>query len=153
MPRAIKCTLCKRVIKDEPVKHSGKNYHQECFDEWRKEVEDRKDLNDYICKLYRIEYPTGMIRKQIKEFQEEYNYKLKGMELALRYFHETLDNKPRPGDGIGIIPFIYEEAKNHYIKQKKIAESIENMETQELTVQITPTKYSRKSKKIDIAAI
>ncbi|MGD7046969.1 hypothetical protein FZC83_01910 [Rossellomorea marisflavi] len=153
MPKSIKCHICKRVIKDEPIKHSGKNYHEDCFNKWRQEVENRNSLYDYICQLYKLDIPTGMIRKQIKEFQDEYDYKLKGMELTLRYFHETLDNKPRPGDGIGIIPFIYEEAKNHYLKQQKILESIQNMKVEEVTVHIAPVKYKRKTKKIDITAI
>lgn len=59
-----------------------------------------------------------MMLKQIKEYQEEYGYKLKGIELALRYFYETLDNKPREGDGIGIVPFVYDEAKRRTLDKK-----------------------------------
>jgi hypothetical protein len=75
------------------------------------------------------------------------------MELALRYFHETLGNRPQDGSGIGIIPFVYEEAKNYYIKQMKISESIENHKDEEITVYIDPNRNKRKSKKIDITAL
>jgi hypothetical protein len=149
--KSIKCTKCKRVIKEEPVRFNNKNYHAEC----REEIENRNSLIEYICELYGTDRPSGMILKQIKDFQEEYDYKLKGMELALRYFYETLDNKVRENDGIGIILYVYEEAKRHYIKQMKIAEAIENMESneEEITVHINKNITKRKSKKIDITAI
>jgi molybdopterin converting factor small subunit len=153
--RQVKCPYCEiKLDKDEAYEYKKRYYHANCFETWRSEVEQRKELLDYICKLYSIDAPTGMMTKQIKDYQQEYNYKLKGMELALRYFYETLDNKVREGDGIGIIPFVYEEAKNHYVKQMKISESLSNIKkNEEITVFIDTSRDKRKTKKIDIAAI
>lgn len=154
MARQVKCPYCEQYQdKEDAVEYKKRYYHEDCFNTWRMEAEHRKELIEYICDLYRIDAPTGMINKQIKDFQTEYNYKLKGIELALRYFHETLDNRPREGDGIGIVPFVYEEAKKHYIKQLKIAESIQNLENKEVTVYINASSTKRNSKKIDITAI
>lgn len=155
MARLVKCPYCEQKLdKDEAHEYKKKYYHVKCFNEWQQEKEHRQQLIDYICKLFRIDVPTGMILKQIKDFQTDYKYKLKGMELALRYFHETLGNQVQQGSGIGIIPFVYEDAKNHYIKQQKIAESLENLDkNEEITVYIDPNKNKRKSKKIDISAI
>jgi hypothetical protein len=155
MARLVKCPYCETQLdKDEAYEYKKKYYHQKCFNEWQQEKEHRQQLIDYICKLYRIEVPSGMILKQIKDFQTEYKYKLKGMELALRYFHETLGNPVQQGAGIGIVPFVYEDAKNDYIKKMKISESLQNFEgNEEITVYIDPNKSKRKSKKIDIAAI
>jgi hypothetical protein len=153
--RLVKCPYCEQKLdKDEAHENKKKYYHVKCFNEWQQEKEHRQQLIDYICKLFRIHAPTGMMLKQIKDFQTDYKYKLKGMELALRYFHETLGNPVQQGSGIGIIPFVYEDAKNHYIKQQKIAESLENLDkNEEITVYIDPNKNKRKSKKIDITAI
>jgi uncharacterized Zn-finger protein len=155
MARLVKCPYCeKQLSKEDAVEHKKKYYHPKCFEDWQKQKEHRQELIDYICKLYRIEAPTGMILKQIKDFQTDYKHTLKGMELALKYFHETLGNSVQQGSGIGIIPFVYEDAKNHYIKQMKIADSIHNFtENEEITVYIDPNKTKRKSKKIDITAI
>lgn len=155
MARLVKCPYCeKQLSKEEAHEYKKKYYHVKCFNEWQQEKEHRQQLIDYICKLYRIEAPTGMILKQIKDFQADYKYKLKGMELALRYFHETLGNQVQQGSGIGIIPFVYEDAKNHYVKQMKIADSLHVLgESEEITVYIDPNKTKRKSKKIDITAI
>jgi hypothetical protein len=154
MARLVKCPYCENQLsKEESVEHKKKYYHSHCFEAWQKEKEHRQELIKYICELFGIVAPTGMMLKQIKDFQEDYKYKLKGMELALRYFHETLGNRVQSGSGIGIIPFVYEDAKNHYIKQQKIAESIQNIENEEVTVFIDPNQTKRKSKKIDITAI
>jgi hypothetical protein len=153
--RLVKCPYCETQLqKEEAYEYKKKYYHVKCFNEWQQEKEHRQQLIDYICKTFRIDAPTGMILKQIKDFQTDYKYKLKGMELALQYFHETLGNPVQQGSGIGIIPFVYEDAKNHYIKQQKIAESLQNLESnEEVTVYIDPNKNKRKSKKIDITAI
>jgi hypothetical protein len=155
MARLVKCPYCeKQLSKEEAVEHKKKYYHPQCFETWQKQKEHRQELIDYICKLFRSDAPTGMMLKQIKDFQADYKYTLKGMELALRYFHETLGNSVQQGSGIGIIPFVYEDAKNHYIKQMKIADSLQNLEqNEEITVYIDPNKSKRKSKKIDITAI
>lgn len=152
--RQVKCPYCEsKLSKEEAHEYKKRYYHPHCFETWRMEAEHRKELIAYICDLYGIDVPTGMMLKQIKDFQEDYNYKTKGMELALRYFYETLDNKVREGDGIGIIPFVYEDAKNHYIKQQRIAESINDSKEEEVVVFIDPHVSKRKQKKIDISAI
>lgn len=155
MARLVKCPYCeKQLSKEEAVEHKKKYYHPQCFETWQKQKEHRQELIDYICKLFRSDAPTGMMLKQIKDFQTDYKYTLKGMELALKYFHETLGNTVQQGSGIGIIPFVYEDAKNHYIKQMKIAESLQNLEqNEELVIYIDSNKSTRKSKKIDITAI
>jgi hypothetical protein len=154
LARLVKCPYCENKLdKEEAYEYKKKYYHIECFETWEKEKAHRQELIQYICELFRISAPTGIMLKQIKEFQENYKYKLKGMELALRYFHDTLGNRVQEGTGIGIIPFVYEEAKNHYVKQQRIAESLDSIENQEIIVYIDPNKSKRKSKKIDITAI
>jgi hypothetical protein len=155
LARLVKCPYCeKQHNKEEAHEYKKKYYHVECFNRWRQDVDHRKELSAYICELYRIDAPTGMMLKQIKEFQEDYKYKLKGIELALRYFHETLGNNVQEGSGLGIVPYVYEDAKNHYVKQLKIADSLQNLEkNEEVTVYIDTKKDKRKSKKIDITAI
>jgi hypothetical protein len=154
MARQVKCPYCEQKFdKEEAYEYKKKYYHPKCFEQWEQEKTHRQELIKYICELFRIDAPTGIILKQIKDFQEDYKYKLKGMELALRYFHETLGNRPQEGSGIGIVPFVYEDAKNYYIKQMKISESIENHKDEEITVYIDPNRNKRKSKKIDITAL
>jgi hypothetical protein len=159
MAKLVKCPYCeKRVDKDDAVTHSKRYYHEECFNTWEQDKQHRKDLIEYICDLYQIEVPTGIILKQIKDFQENYKYKLKGIELALKYFHETLRKPVREGDGIGIVPFVYEDAKKHYLMKLKVEDSLENIDTDSIevkTIAISSSglNYKKQSKKIDIASL
>ena len=63
-----------------------------------------------------------------------------------------MGNRAQEGQGIGIIPFVYEDAKNHYIKQKKIADSLDDYQEEVFEVQIN-TNITRESKKIDMSLI
>src|SRR5437764_770195 len=82
-----KCT--QKLSKIDAINHNKRYYHPECFAEKEKEDELKKqysahykDLIEYICSLYGLDAPTGMILKQVKDFQEDYNYKLQGIKLA-----------------------------------------------------------------------
>lgn len=156
MARQVKCAYCEnKVDKEEAHVYKKKNYHEKCFQIWEQEKIDYENLKTYICELHRLDFPTGVMLKQIKNYKEENLYKYRGMELALRYFYETLDNKVRQGDGIGIIPYVYEDAKLHYIKQQNIKKSIQdenNHKSKEIVVHIQPSQ-KRVNKQIDIASI
>ena len=151
----MKCQYCEdKVDKELAYVYKKRNYHKECFDQWEQEKTDRESLYKYICELYRIDTPSPFMMKQIKTLFEENGFKYKGMELALRYFHDTLGNRPQEGTGVGIIAFVYEDAKQHYIKQRKIAESIneEALEEKEVVVHID-TSAKREKKRISIESL
>ncbi|MGG3890234.1 hypothetical protein [Metabacillus fastidiosus] len=152
MGRKVKCPHCQeKVDKDEAHPHQKRYYHPKCFEIKQRESQDYNELLEYVSELYK-DLPLILIKKQIKEMKDE-GYKYKGMELALKYFYETLGNRVQENTGVGIIPYVYEEAKAHYLKQRRIAESIDKLESKELTVYIKTEKEKRKSKKIDISAI
>lgn len=157
MARKVKCPYCEEKLdKDDAISYKKRYYHEECFNTWRLEAEHRKDLIEFICELHGIDAPTGMMVKQIKDFQVDYEYKLKGIELSLRYFYEILDNPVREGDGIGIVPYVYEEAKKHYLLKQGVQKSIENhnpKENKTVVVKTPEFKYEKKIKKIDISQL
>jgi hypothetical protein len=156
--RQVKCPYCeKQLNKDDAYEYKKRYYHQECFETWQREGQDYKDLLAFICDIYRLEVPNGMILKQIKEFKEDLHYKYKGMELALRYFYETMGNSVQEGSGIGIIPYVYEDAKKHYITKLKVQESLKNIENniekKVITIQSPQFIYQKKIKQIDISSL
>lgn len=155
MARLPKCPVCEYQVDKETqkhVKHSGKTYHENCFQKFEMQKQHRIDLHAYICELYRIPTVNGYMLKQIKEFQETYKFTLKGIELALRFFHDINGNQISDGNdyktrGIGIVPFVYEDAKTHYILmdniRKKASES--GFESKEEVIYMKqPTKKTRK---------
>lgn len=163
MARLPKCPECEYQVDKETqrwVKHSAKTYHEVCFQKFEMRKQHRNDLHNYICELYGVSVPNPLILRQIKEYQEVNKFTLKGIELALRYFHDIqgnsiLDNKDDKIQGIGIVTWIYEEAKSHYIKManitKKASES--NFESKEEIVYIKQSPRKRKKDYVDIEGI
>ena len=79
--------------------------------------EDLQKLEEYIKFLLEEDYVNARVRKQIKDFREEYGYSYSGMLKSLIYFYEVKGNskeKAKASGGIGIVPFIYEQAKLYY---------------------------------------
>ena len=167
MARLPKCPECEyQVDKDTQrwVKHSSKTYHEHCFQQFEKRKTDRDDLHTYICELYRIPVVNGYMLKQIKEFTETYKFTLKGMQMALYYFHQILGNpveveNPNPKyknvKGVGIIPHIYEDAKRHYITMANITQkaSETKFEGKEEVIYLKPTTKKIRKNYIDIEGI
>lgn len=114
------CTYCKKTIdksKDEYLQLSNSKYaHLTCSElEAKRERTDAEKLDDYIMKLFNYDYVPPRARKQINQFIQEYNYTYSGMLKALVYFYEIKGgDKEAAHDGVGIIPFIYQDAYNYY---------------------------------------
>ena len=120
------CTVCgEKFNRDKipAVKDGARRYaHLRCKPDGEKvplaaEVvdEDLKKLEEYIKQLLNEDYVNARVKKQIKDFKEEYGYSYSGMLKSLVYFYEIKGNsKDKANHGIGIVPFIYKEAYNYY---------------------------------------
>lgn len=160
--RLPKCPECEYQVdkdKEEHIIHSKKTYHAQCFKKFERRKEDRNDLHNYICELYRISVPNGFMLKQIKEFTEEYGYTLKGIEFSLRYFNDvekgkTYVNNEQARMGIGIVPYVYEKTKLYYGKLGEIKQHNMNIEYDNTVenIYVAPPR-ERKLKLIDLEEI
>lgn len=93
--------------------------HVECAKkkeaEKTEEERNKEKLEQYIKKLFRTDVISVKIKKQIKTFQTQYNYTYSGILKALIYFYEVKQNSTeKSNDGIGIVPYVYQEAYNYY---------------------------------------
>lgn len=141
--------------KEESVKFGARYYHQDCLEVKQKkegskqaleekEKAELKDLKDYLWfELYNQKVQMSFLMKQVKNMREEHGFRYKGMELALRYHYQIKGEKLQEGHGIGIIPYIYEEAKQYYallLENKKHAETFTEPSTKKVTVAISNRK-------------
>lgn len=122
------CPKCKERFdrdKVQAVKIGARRYgHASCFPENKDFIplqtniensEEYKKLMDYIKTLYQDKANYPLIRKQIKQYIEEYNYSISGMMKSLMYFYQVKNNPiDKSNGGIGIIPFCYTQAYNYY---------------------------------------
>jgi hypothetical protein len=165
MARLPKCPICEtevEKIEGEFIKHSSKTYHINCYQKFEIRKQHRYELLEYICELYKVPMANGFITKQIKEYETQYNYTLKGIQMSLYYFYfvlgnpiqEDADNMKYKTRGIGIVPHIYEEAKRYFIKMQQIENSAKNIEINTVAevIYLQPTKKKQKNF-IDIEGI
>ena len=136
MARQVKCPMCKTMNdKENTEKINNRYYCLKCAEKREKEknrnIDDWPELFNYICELYNIDVPNGMMFQQIKDFRENYNYTNKGMYLTLKYFYKVLGNDVKEDTGLGIIPYYYDRAKQHYIDILIVKKHLENFEINE----------------------
>lgn len=134
MARRVKCPECGAYNdKENTVYHNSKYYCKICFENRQRESQDYKDLIAYICELYQIEAPTGWMLKQIKDYKEQFNFTYRGIKTTLHYFYEIQKgNSVEDSMGIGIVPFVYDEAKKFYIDKRAVKESLKDCNLEEI---------------------
>lgn len=150
--KQLKCFACKELFdRDTLTVKSGKKYCETCFKIKEEESIAYKDdwdlLFEYICKLYDIKVPTGMMFQQLKTYRNEYEYTNIGMYYTLQYYYSILDNKVLEDTGLGIIPYYYDKAKKHYNKVYTLQDIAEEFKSEEQSIQI---KTQIMNKQLDI---
>jgi len=139
--KKLKCFMCKELFpKDELTVKSSKKYCPECLEiKEEQSVQNKTDwdlLFEYICELYNIDKPTGMMFVQMKNYRAGYDYTNIGMYYTLLYYYDVLGNKVLEDTGLGIIPYFYDKAKKHYNKMFNLQDVAEDFENDEKSIQI-----------------
>ena len=123
MAHFVTCKYCGiRFDRDlEPaIEVSSRRYaHKTCADKVEATIpQDEKDyanLENYIKKIFKLKTLSAKIRKQIKDYREEYNYTYSGMLKTLYWWYEIKGNTTElSNEGIGIVPFVYDDACKYY---------------------------------------
>lgn len=132
MGRMVRCAFCQNLVdKDEAIRHNEKNFHKICYDDYL----SRKEVIKYVAKLFGFkneEKPGPKINSQLKTFTTKYPFTYKGILNALTYHFEVKNgSKTKADEGIGIVPYVYEEAQEYYSrltnKQEKVAKTVEKL--------------------------
>lgn len=154
MPRLSTCKECGLKIHSEEKKvHSGKSYCVNCYNEINKSSEEYKNLIEFICNIFEIDAPTGLIVKQIKDYKNTYKYTYGGITYTLWYAKEILGKTFNPIYGIALVKFNYDEAKNYYIQQENIKNQMEknsNIEIKTKVVKINKHKSNKNKSLINL---
>ena len=123
--RKVKCLYCGETFDREKIPAvlvSGRRYaHKSCAElinsSKTKEELEYEELEKYIKNLLKDSYVEAKVKKQIMEFKDDYNYSFSGMLKTLIWFYEIEKNSvDKANGGIGIIPFVYNDAYNYYLK-------------------------------------
>ena len=156
----VKCPKCGQYFDAnviQSVKVGSRRYgHATCYPENTNFVplpqidQEYTDLMDCIKDIYKDGINYALVKKQIKQYQEEYNYTLSGIKKSLLYFYKVKGNPiDKSKGGIGIVPFVYKDAYNYYYSLFVAQSQNENKNLQQITskikeIIIKPPKIKKK---------
>lgn len=158
----VKCPGCglRFYREDEPHVHIKNRYwHTECFNQEKKEMSQSeqsiKDLENYICELFNTDHVSPRIRKQIATMISQYNFTHSGILGSLKYWFEVKDGSiEKSNGGIGIVPYIYEDASKYYVSiflAHQANKGVKSIDTEEIVVRIpSPKRNVKRLKLIDL---
>lgn len=127
MAHPVKCFYCGKTFdRDrEPyvaVPDKAKRYaHKQCYqntielDEQTKR--DKEILENYIKELFNWDTLPEKVVKQLKAYMTDTtkNYTYSGIYKTLKYHYEIKHGQiEKANGGIGIVPYVYEEAKRYW---------------------------------------
>ena len=160
----VKCAICGLSFdaNAEPfVKVNSRRYaHQKCSKNKEENLsqleKDKQALEDYIMKLFNITYLDPRIRKQLKQFIEEYHYTFSGIHKALVYHYEIKGGDIDKANGaLGIVPYVYQKAYNYYYAlweaQQKNSEKVIEQYVPEVKEIIIPAPERKVKKRKNFA--
>ena len=109
---------------------------------------DYEKLMIYILQLYKLKdnYIPQNLQKQVTQYENEYEFTYSGMQKALKYWYEVKKHPIDRNRGIGIIPLIYQEAKQYYYSlylaqlQNEQIKNYKDYIPQDIEIKITPPK-------------
>ncbi len=114
MAHRVKCVNCGLIFDRDKVPFvpvgSRRYAHANCSD-YLEDTQDLEELEAYILKTLKLDYIDAKTRLQLNNFRDIQNYTYKGMLKSLTYFHEVRGNQLT---GVGIIPYVYEQAQKYY---------------------------------------
>lgn len=124
MAHMVKCKECGQLFDRDTVPNIqiGRRYAHKTCAEGKEEIllreeADKKALYDYILQLFKMEQVEAKIPLQIERYVKEYNYTYSGILKALIYYYDIRKNSIENSNyGIGIVPYIYDEAYRYYYK-------------------------------------
>lgn len=157
MAHIVTCVYCKqRFDRDKHpfVQVSSRRYaHQECsLTEEQKKAKDeidKEELDAYIMKLFNMDYVDARIRKQIKQYVDEYNFSYSGIRKTLIYFFEIKGNSlEKANGGIGIVPYVYQNAHNYYLALWQAQQKNENKIVEEYIPNIKEVVIPRPQRQV-----
>jgi len=145
------CRICRCGINkmaDDFIKRSDGYVHRSCISTDEK---DKIELSNYICELFHLKAPGPVNNKLISKFHTENGYSYKSMYYTLKYHFEVKKGSVEKAQSrVGIIPYVYDEAKKYYDglaeTKNKLHNSVKkqlNQKEEVIVIKVAPKKKKR----------
>lgn len=146
-------------------------YHRKCYEIWQSGKNDIKAtstseewfvyLKEFLYNEARAPVNFAKLQKQWDSYIRKGKYTAKGIYFAMKYFLEHGGGVAEKSDGIGIIPYIYEEAAKYWYERnkreegicEKIEEQLRQRNKQEVLHIHANRPVAKQKKKIDFSLV
>lgn len=125
MAHNVKCYYCGKTFDrdKEPfiqIPNTRRYAHKACKDgqNTSPERKDQIQLEEYIKKLFKMDYVHPNVQKQINEYVEQKGFTYSGIYKTLFYWFDICRNvnKYLSNPTIAIVPYVYPQAKEYYYR-------------------------------------
>lgn len=140
------CKECKVSLPiEEMEKVTSKSYMcPKCYETKAKESKDYTLLISYICTVFGLDRPTGIILGQIKKYHD-LGYTYSDIAHTIEYYL-GVEKKVTNKNSIGFVPYYYEQARQHHLIKTKVAASTKDAQmSEEITIHTKQIKKNHKS--------
>lgn len=152
------CRVCHcgiNKLTDNFIKRTDGYVHESCVSTADK---DKAELCNYICEIFHLKTPGPANNKLISKFHTENGYSYKSMYYTLKYHFEVKNGSvEKAQERIGIIPYVYDEAKKYYdnlsATRNRLSHTVEEQIKQKEEVIIIRNAPKRKKKDIDLEGL
>ena len=133
MAHNVICKYCGKTFdadKEEYKKEANRYVHLKCWNDKQNESGYRIQIHDLMRQLLQDGYSKYKIDKQIKQFVDD-GKTISGIYKTLDYWYNIKKaDTSKANGGIGIVPFVYQEARNYWKEQAKNQENFQKVEHQ-----------------------
>lgn len=149
------CSSCKGAFKLKDMKNASevdgegnktgkkKLLCPECYSKHLLKNSDWARLIETVCKIYGCYDPSPAMLHQLKTLSDSYGFTYEEMRQCLVYNYIICEKPVKQGESLGVIPFIYVEAKQFYKNKEVIDEKNRSfnqpvMQSEVATIRISP---------------
>jgi hypothetical protein len=138
--RLVKCygTCGLKYPQEQMKKLSGANHCPSCYESKEKDIADREELYNFLKSYFNLNFPTGLMLRQIKQYREERSYTYKNIRFALDYMIRIKKIDLNLQYGIALVPHYYDEMIAYYKDLKERREKTQVVKVKTITVQKKP---------------
>lgn len=150
----VKCYYCgKSFDRDkEPWEKPVKNRyaHKSCYDNKDDFLNGEDKILEKCKEIFKDDFNRVRIKGQIKKFLAE-DRTIDGILKSLEYFYDVRGNDTsRSNGGIGIVPYVYDEALEYWSKKEERAKRVVEPDTTEPIIKKLQIKRERITKPINV---
>ena len=139
----VKCLLCNKNFDREKipfVKIGNRYVHEKCALDNPKKIKElfnREDFYECVKAIYGPKYDYQTINRQAENFIKNYGYTWYGMTKSLQWFYFVNNGTTeKSNDGVGIIPYVYDRAKEYYKEVDTTQKKNEKIELRQPVIEV-----------------